>query len=58
MYNFKDNMIYPIAIQEFSNFKNEDEYLMQLNTFLKVKNCLYESDHVKIVTVLSSLNII
>jgi len=49
-------MMYPIAIQEFSNFKNEDEYLMQLNTFLKVKNCLYESDHVKIVTVLSSLN--
>jgi len=51
-------MIYPIAIQEFSIFKNEDEYLMQLNTFLEVKNCLHESDHVKIVTVLSSLNII
>ncbi len=48
--------MYPIAIQEFSIFKNEDEYLMQLNTFLEVRNCLHEADHVKIVTVLSSLN--
>jgi len=48
--------MYPIAIQEFSIFKNEDEYLMHLNTFLEVKNCLHESDHVKISTVFSSLN--
>ena len=50
-------MIYPIAIHEISIFKNEDEYLMQLNTFLEVKNCLHESDHVKIATVFSSSNI-
>jgi hypothetical protein len=49
-------MIYPIAIHEISIFKNEDEYLMQLNTFLEVKKCLQESDHVKIATVFSSLN--
>jgi hypothetical protein len=48
--------MFPIAIQEFSIFKNEDEYLIQLNTFLEVKNCLHESDHVKIATVFSSLN--
>jgi hypothetical protein len=31
--------MYPIAIKEFSKFENENEHLMQINTFLKVKNC-------------------